>query len=142
MGYVPFLQWKGLRVSAGMAYYRAGRIALSTRILRDEASVRDTLIHEYAHLLAVHRHGKKGAGHGPEWQQAMREMGLEPKVRHTYHVERNQRRQKVTYKCVHCGTLFVRGKRFPRGARYLHVGCGGDLKLVQVQSITSGTPAP
>jgi predicted SprT family Zn-dependent metalloprotease len=133
MGYVPLLQWKGLRVSAGMAYYRAGKIALSTRILHDEPAVRDTLVHEYAHLLAVHRYGKRGAGHGPGWQQAMREMGQEPKVRHNYHVERNERRQSVTYKCARCSKLFVRGKRFPRGHRYLHVDCGGELRLVLVQ---------
>src|SRR5262249_19505947 len=108
-----------------------------TRVLKDEASVRDTLIHEYAHLLAVHRYGKKGAGHGPEWQHAMREMGLEPKVRHNYHVERNQRHQSVTYRCGRGSKLFVGGRRFPGGARYLHLNCGGELRLLQVQPITS-----
>lgn len=136
MGYVPLLQWKGMRVSAGMAYYKTGRIALSSRVLFDEESVRDTLIHEYAHLLAVHRYGRKGAGHGPAWREAMREMGLEPKVRHNYRVERNSRRQEVTYKCAACGKLYVRGKRFPRRARYYHVHCGGEFKLVQIQRIT------
>ncbi len=141
MGYTPIVQWKGLRVSAGMAYYRTRKIALSNRILRDEESVRDTLIHEYAHLLAVHRHGKQGAGHGPAWCQAMREMGQEPKVRHNYRVERNQPRQRVTYTCSRCGKLFDRGRRFPRGSRYQHVDCGGELRLVQVQPVTKRSQA-
>jgi SprT protein len=133
LGYVPRLQWKAYRVTAGMAYYRRGTIGLSSLVLKDEAAVRETLGHEYAHLLAVVRHGPKAANHGPLWQQAMRDLGLEPKVRHTYDVERNVARQRVTYRCVRCGASIVRSRRLPRKRRYVHVTCGGDLRLESVE---------
>ncbi len=137
MGYVPRLEWRGFRVSAGLAYYRIGTIALSNRVLKTEAQIRDTLVHEYAHLLAVHRHGPRAAGHGQPWRQAMIDLGAEPKVRHTYEVERNQARQKVTYRCSLCGKAFLRGRRFPKRVRYLHVGCGGELRLESVRRVTT-----
>lgn len=132
MNYVPSLQWKAYRVTAGMAYYRKGIIGLSPLVLKDEAAVLETLGHEYAHLLAVARHGTKAANHGPHWQRAMRDLGLEPKVRHTYQVERNAPRQKVTYRCLKCGASIDRARRLPSRRRYLHVPCGGDLRLESV----------
>ncbi|MGV3618095.1 MAG: SprT-like domain-containing protein [Fimbriimonas sp.] len=132
LGYVPELQWRPYRVTAGMAYYRLHAIGLSTRVLKDEAAVRETLGHEYAHLLAVARHGTKAANHGPLWQRAMIDLGLEPKVRHTYDVERNRPRQRVTYRCLGCGASIVRSRRLPTKRRYVHVPCGGDLRLESV----------
>lgn len=64
LSYQPTWRWKGLRVSAGMAYWRKGEIALSSVVLTTPEMVRDTLVHEYAHLLAVDRHGAKAANHG------------------------------------------------------------------------------
>jgi len=129
MGYRPELIWKGLRVTAGMAYYQLGRIALSHRVLRDENQVRRTLIHEYAHLLAVHRDEVKGKGHGEAWKQAMRDLGEPPEVRHQYEVERNRPKQTLLYKCNKCGSLIPKSRKFPKGRRYLHVRCGGAIVL-------------
>jgi SprT protein len=131
------LVWRGYRVTAGLAYYKTGIIGLSTRVLKDEKSVVDTLTHEYAHLLAVVRGGLRAAGHGPEWQRAMRDLGLEPKVRHNYEVERNTARQTVTYVCVRCGRSVVRNRRLPKRRRYVHANCGGDLRLSKVERITA-----
>ncbi len=136
LGYKPELVWRAYRVTAGMAYYRKGVIGLSTRVLTDKAHVLDTLVHEFAHLLAVLRHGLKAAGHGEPWQQAMRDLGQEPKVRHTYPVERNVARQKVTYLCIRCGKQVVRARRLPRRRRYVHANCGGDLRLSKVERVT------
>jgi predicted SprT family Zn-dependent metalloprotease len=136
LGYVPELIWRGYRVTAGLAYYRKGVIGLSTRVLKDETSVVDTLVHEYAHLLAVKRHGTRAAGHGPAWQKAMRDLGQEPKVRHNYEVERNVARQSVTYVCIRCGKSIVRARRLPKRRRYIHANCGGDLRLAKVERIT------
>lgn len=135
LGYPPVLQWKPYRVTAGMAYYRKGVIGLSPLVLKDEAAVRETLGHEYAHLLAVARHGVKAANHGPQWQRAMRDLGLEPKVRHTYMVERNAPRQRVTYRCLGCGASIERARRLPRKRIYLHVPCGGHLRLESVVKV-------
>jgi SprT protein len=126
------LTWRAYRVSAGMAYCAETRIGLSSRVLKTEEQVKDTLVHEYAHLLAYARHGRKSLGHGEEWKQAMRDLGAEPHVRHRYEVERNQPRQQVVYRCQRCGAEFARNKRFPKGRRYQHVQCGGTLALHQV----------
>jgi SprT protein len=135
LGYRPVLQWKRLRVSAGLAYFRQGRIALSSVVLQNEHSVRETLTHEYAHLLAVHRHGQKGAGHGAAWKQAMLDLGAEPKVRHCFDVQRNQPKQKVLYRCVRCQKLIERSRRLPKKRRYLHRDCGGDIRLHSVEAL-------
>jgi SprT protein len=129
MGYRPALLWKPLRVSAGIAYWTRGHIGLSLYLLDTAERLEVTLVHEYAHLLAVHRHGKAGAGHGPHWQQAMRDLGAEPIVRHRYDVVRNAERQEVEYSCVLCGVKLRRHRRLPRNRKYVHAGCGGSLKL-------------
>lgn len=126
------LQWRSYRVTAGIAYYREWRIGLSHIVLVEEVAVRDTLIHEYAHLLAVARHGPKAANHGRYWQQAMRDLGAEPVVRHRYAVVRNERRQTVTYRCERCGKTFQRHRRLPKKGEWIHANCGGSLALVSV----------
>lgn len=129
----PKLLWKGYRVTAGMAYYRTWAIGLSSRVLTTEDAVRHTLGHEYAHLLAVARHGERAANHGPEWQQAMHDLGLPPTVRHRYQVEKNEARQVVTYRCRRCKTLIERTRRLRSDRKYVHARCGGALELVGVR---------
>jgi len=138
LGYTPELVWRGYRVTAGLAYYRKGVIGLSTRVLKEEQAVLDTLTHEYAHLLAVARHGNRAAGHGPAWRQAMADLGQEAKVRHNYEVERNVARQSVVYTCKRCGAHIKRARRLPKRRRYMHAGCGGEIRLLKVERITSG----
>lgn len=142
MGYRPRLVWRPFRVTAGMAYYRVRTIGLSHIVIRDETALRDTLIHEYAHLLAVHRSGNRGKGHGHAWRQAMRDMGAEPKVRHNYCVERNQARQRVDYQCQRCGAVIERKRRLPRRKRYVHAVCGGDLRLLRVVRVIASAEGP
>lgn len=137
IGYRPALLWKNLRVTAGVAYFRAGSIALSRLILVDEERLSVTLRHEYAHLMAFVRHGRKGCGHGETWKAAMRELGLEPTVRHKYEVQRNLARQEVAYACQKCGATITRRRKLPRRRHYVHANCGGALKLRSVHPITS-----
>ena len=137
LGYTPELVWRGYRVTAGLAYYRKGVIGLSSRVLREEQAVLDTLTHEYAHLLAVARHGNRAAGHGPAWQQAMADLGQEAKVRHNYEVERNVPRQTVVYTCKKCGAHINRSRRLPRRRKYMHAACGGEIRLLKIERITS-----
>lgn len=136
LGYVPEIKWKKLRVSAGMAYYQKGEIGLSSLILDTPDKLRLTLLHEYAHLLAVDRHGRKAANHGAYWKQAMIDLGQEPKVRHSYQCARNERRQRVTYRCQRCGAHIERSRKLPRHRRYVHARCGGALRLFAVDSAT------
>ena len=135
--YIPEIKWKRLRVSAGMAYYRTGTIGLSSLILDTPEKLRSTLLHEYAHLLAVERHGRKAANHGVYWKQAMIDLGQEPKVRHSYECARNSARQKIIYRCKRCGAMIERSRRLPRNRHYVHSRCGGGLKLFSVQSATA-----
>jgi predicted SprT family Zn-dependent metalloprotease len=132
----PDIVWKGLRVSAGLAYFRTNTIGLSLRLLTNGERLRATLVHEYSHLLAVERHGRKAIGHGEHWKRTMVELGEEPKRTHCYQVERNATRQQVTYACARCGKTFQKSRRFPKKHRYFHINCGGDLKLVRVERAT------
>ena len=141
MGYVPDLTWNArMRVTAGVAYYKKGAIALSSKVLLTEEQVGITLRHEYAHLMAVHRHGRRGTGHGNAWRVAMSELGLEPKVTHAYEVPRNKARQQVSYQCARCGASINRKRRLPKTRKYVHAKCGGDLKLKAVQQVTDEKP--
>ncbi len=134
--YVPELKWKRLRVSAGIAYYRTGTIGLSSIILDTPEKLRTTLLHEYAHLLAVERHGRKAANHGIFWKQAMLDLGLEPRVRHSYEVARNTAKQTVIYRCQRCGNHIHRSRKLPRNRRYVHARCGGSLRLFSIAPAT------
>ena len=137
IGYKPKIVWKTYRVSAGMAFYRIGVIALSKLVLDDEVKMADTLKHEYAHLMAFAKYGRKGIGHGEPWAEAMAELGLEPRVQHNYPVRRNRQRQEVAYTCQRCGILLVRAKRLPKRRRYSHVGCGGSIKYTWTREVTA-----
>lgn len=130
----PTLEWKKLRVTAGQAFY-GRKLTLSDIVLKTEEQLRSTLIHEYAHLLAFERAGKRGKGHGLVWRQAVIDLGGEPSIYHQYPCKRNQRRQTVTYRCVSCGVSFDRNRRLGKIERYRHANCGGKLQLVQVQRI-------
>lgn len=135
LSYMPEIRWKKLRVSAGIAYYRTGVIGLSTVILDTPEKLRLTLLHEYAHLLAFERHGRKAANHGIYWKQAMLDLGLEPRVRHTYECARNKPRQTVRYRCQRCGAQIERSRKLPRNRRYVHANCGGGLRLFSVEAV-------
>lgn len=117
-----------------MAYYRQKAIGLSTKLITDGDRLYDTLLHEYAHLLAVARYGIRGAGHSAGWKEAMLDLGLSPVVRHKYEVERNGKKQHVVYQCARCKEQFVRRRRLPRNKRYYHVNCGGLIKFVRVET--------
>lgn len=140
IGYVPKIVWKRFRVTAGQAHYKTGVIALSSILLNEPSRLETTLLHEYAHLMAYVRHGRKGVGHGEAWKAAMREVGLEPIVRHKYEVQRNVARQEVAYSCQRCGATLLRRRKLPSRRRYVHANCGGSLKLQAVRPATAARP--
>lgn len=106
------------------------------RVLDTQQKVRDTLIHEFAHLLAYARVGRRGWGHGAAWQRAMADLGAPAEVYHTYPVKRNKPRQAVQYRCTRCGSTFVRLRALPKRRRYAHMHCGGGLELVKRAPLT------
>lgn len=124
-----------------MAAEFEGRILLSANLLDSFEKVEDTVKHEYAHLLAVARHGWRGRGHGAAWRKAMRELGLSPDVHHNYECRRNQTHQVVKYRCVKCGAIIERKRKFPRGKRYEHLNCGGAIHFHSIEPVIQVEPA-
>lgn len=130
------LEWRNYRTTAGLAQYRSNSIFLARHLLRDRESLRATLLHEYAHLLAFQRHGRKGVGHGTAWRKAMEDLGQTPEVRHSLDCRRNEIRQVVVLQCATCGAEFIRARMLNRRRKYFHVGCGGAIQFVRRQPKT------
>ncbi len=123
----PRIEWKNYRVTAGRAYMRDNLICLSKRILDTPAKVRETVIHEYAHLYVFERYGPAARPHGREWRKVMQLFGLRPDAFHAYDCERNSMTPKFFLVCERCGESFGRVRPLKRFRAYFHVGCGGRL---------------
>ncbi len=132
MKQAPQLLWRKLPRSAGYANHRDWRIVLSCLVLLEKSQVYETLIHEYAHLLAIDRFGVAGAGHGEHWKACMRELGQNPKRTHNYETV-TVNRQVVVYQCKTCGKFIERKRRLPRGKTWLHKACNGRLIHVETR---------
>lgn len=137
LGYAPRLEWRNYRTTAGRAHFDQRLITLSQLVLKSPEQVVSTLKHEYAHLLAYARFGRKGTGHGPAWRQAMRDLGEEPKVTHSYAVIRNASRQMVIVQCTKCGETFTRKRALPKRRKYMHVRCGGLIRTIGAERVVS-----
>jgi hypothetical protein len=106
-----------MRTTAGIAIAARSEVWLNPA-LRDisEAEVEKTLLHELAHLLAHHRHGRRRLSpHGPEWRQACRDLGI-PDEKRTHQLPFVGRKMKRRYRlrCPGCGESHQRVRR-PRG---------------------------
>ena len=138
IGHEPTLEWRHYRTTAGMAHYDRWTISLSRILITDGSRLRDTLLHEFAHLLAFHRAGRVGRGHGPAWRRAMHDLGLSPEVVHRYDCRRNRPRRRVIYACRVCGAEIVRLRLLPKRRTYVHAGCGGGIALVRIDTLIDG----
>jgi predicted SprT family Zn-dependent metalloprotease len=137
IGYRPKILWKRqLRVSAGMAYMGRGEIGLSVHLITTPERLQSTLVHEYAHLVAFQRYGRKGLGHGKPWRDAMRELGAPPEVYHRYEVVRNRANNPVHYKCVKCGATFTRRKVIRNLSTVRHRACHGVIMRINPGGIS------
>lgn len=124
----PKIVWRKMPVSAGKAYFERNLIVLSKVLITDRLRLQDTLVHEFAHLLAYARHGRRGIGHGQPWKDAMRDLGARPDVYHEYPVERRRQTRSLVFRCEKCGEAFTRARPLKAGYRYMHRGCGGQIK--------------
>lgn len=132
MSKVPDLYWRKLPRSAGHANHRVWRIVLSCQVIQTEEQLSTTLRHEYAHLLAIDRHGIGAAGHGREWRNCMVEMGLPPERTHRYGTVKSSTRR-VVYRCEKCGTLLERNRALARNRIWVHAKCNGRLVFVETK---------
>jgi hypothetical protein len=105
-----------MRTTAGVAIASCREIWLNPALREISLEEVDrTLLHELAHLLAQHRHGRRRlAPHGPEWRQACRDLGI-PGEGRTHQLPFTARRIKRRYllRCPGCGESHDR-VRIPR----------------------------
>lgn len=106
-----------MRSTAGMAYASKALIVLNPKLCAfGDDEVDRTMRHELAHLLAHHRVGRRRISpHGPEWQQACRDLGLPDEKRcHTLPLPRRQVPPRHFYRCPNCRTELPRVRPFKR----------------------------
>ena len=107
-----------MRTTAGVAITSHSAVWLNPALRTiSEEEVEKTLLHELAHLLAQHRHGRRClAPHGPEWMQACIDLGI-PGESRTHQLPFVGRRMKRHYllRCPGCGESHER-VRAPRRA--------------------------
>ncbi len=106
-----------MRSTAGSAFVAKALITLHPRLREfGDAEVDRTLRHELAHLLAHHRAGRRRiAPHGPEWQQACRDLGLHDEKRcHTLPLPRRKFTARHYYRCPACAQEVKRVRPFHR----------------------------
>lgn len=113
-----------MRTTAGVAIAARWEVWLNPALRKISGEEVDrTLLHELAHLLAQHRHGRRRLSpHGPEWRQACRDLGI-PGEERTHRLPFVARRMKRRYllRCPGCGESHDRVRR-PRG-RYACLAC-------------------
>lgn len=121
------IEWRDYPTTAGRAYFEGNRIRLSRRVLETEEQVRDTVLHEYAHLVVNEMHGPSAKPHGKEWRAVMKRLGAKAKATHDYPVERRYQARRIVYRCTACGYLLLRARPLRRHLVYTHIGCGGTF---------------
>jgi predicted SprT family Zn-dependent metalloprotease len=103
-----------MRTTAGVAVLSRHEIWLNPGLLEvSEAEVDRTLLHELAHLLAVHRHPRRRIQpHGEEWREACRDLGIpgEPRT-HRLPFQGRRMKRRFLLRCPSCGRHHERVRR-------------------------------
>jgi hypothetical protein len=101
------------------------RIVISKLILELPEVLRQTLLHEIAHALAGH-----DAGHGPEWQDWARKLGVSTDRLMSIELPKKLDRKHVAT-CRQCGHKLYRHRRMASGKVWIHTKCGGMFSHVE-----------
>src|SRR4030095_3557098 len=94
-----------LKTAAGRADYRQKLISLNPRLVLHPEEIDRTLRHELAHILAQFREKSRRriSPHGPEWQQACRDLGIADEKRcHTLPFPAKRYASCFIYRCPNC----------------------------------------
>ncbi len=106
-----------MRTTAGRAWWPARSIEMNPK-LRDfsEEEVWRTLKHEFAHLLAYERCGRKRIDpHGAEWREACAELGIpDEKTYHSLPFKSRKLKRNYSYACPSCLSVILRVKPMRR----------------------------
>jgi SprT protein len=137
--FMPTISFDLVGTTAGKAFLLQRHVQLNAVLLTEnlESFEQDTIPHELAHLIVYHVLGRSG-GHGPEWKEAMRRLGLDPKRTHNYDVANSRTTAQVTGYTCGCGHHPVSPKMHNKirlGARARCKKCGQRLQW-------KGVPAP
>ncbi|MGJ8657705.1 MAG: SprT-like domain-containing protein [Akkermansiaceae bacterium] len=116
-----------MRSTAGRAFLNLGKVELNPKLLHlgDDplGHVRQTLLHELAHLLAHHRYGRKISAHGAEWKQACADLGIPGEsATHSLPLPSRTQRRKWRYTCPVCLEVIDRVRRM-RGDSACYACC-------------------
>jgi SprT protein len=105
-----------LQTAAGRADYRQKLISLNPRLVEHPEEIDRTLRHELAHFLARFRAGRRRIlPHGPEWQQACRDLGIAGEKRcHTLPFPAKRHTPRFIYRCPNCRRDFPRVRKLKR----------------------------
>ena len=109
------VEWNSrLKTAAGRADYRQKLISLNPRLVEHPAEIDRTLRHELAHILAQFRekNRRRISPHGPEWQQACRDLGITDEKRcHTLPFPPRRYAPRFIYRCPNCRRDFPRVRK-------------------------------
>jgi predicted SprT family Zn-dependent metalloprotease len=111
------VEWNSrLKTAAGRADYRWKLISLNPRLVEHPDEIDRTLRHELAHFLAQFRAGRRRISpHGPEWQQACRDLGIAGEKRcHTLPFPPKRYTPRFIYRCPNCRRDFPRVRKIKR----------------------------
>jgi predicted SprT family Zn-dependent metalloprotease len=111
------VEWSSrLQTAAGRAEYRQKLISLNPRLVELPEEIDRTLRHELAHFVAQFRAGRRRISpHGPEWQQACRDLGIAGEKRcHTLPFPAKRHTPRFIYRCPNCRRDFPRVRKIKR----------------------------
>ena len=112
------VEWNSrLKTAAGRADYRQKLISLNPRLVEHPGEIDRTLRHELAHILAQFRQKSRRriSPHGPEWQQACRDLGIADEKRcHTLPFPAKRYTRRLIYRCPNCRRDFPRARKLKR----------------------------
>ena len=119
--------------AAGQANYNANRIRLNLDLLMKYGDdfVKQTVPHEFAHLVTYRRFGRQINPHGTEWKSVMIELGSSPSRTHKFESSPARRLKRFHYRCNCKGSSYeltsVRHNRIQRGHMYICKKCNAPL---------------
>jgi SprT protein len=130
------VEWNSrLKTAAGRADYREKLISLNPRLVEHPSEIDRTLRHELAHILAQFREKRRRriSPHGPEWQQACRDLGIADEKRcHTLPFPAKRYARRYIYRCPNCRRGFPRVREIKRTVACLaccRAHNGGDFDV-------------
>ena len=120
--------------SAGQASYRTNRIRLNRQLLEKYTTefVVQTVPHEFAHLVAHKKFGRRIKPHGHEWRSVMIALGAKPSRTHNFAVSPTRKLRRYMFQC-NCHDkkhelTSIRYNRIRRGVIYYCPACKRPLR--------------